>query len=50
MAHVVIDDRGREFDNVVFTGEGYQPDPTGVHVLAGGGWCLPYKFMGRGLI
>jgi hypothetical protein len=48
LAHTLIDDRGRVFDNVIFKRE-YQSFEQGPRLLAGGGWCLPYKLTMTGL-
>jgi hypothetical protein len=48
LAHTLIDDRGRVFGNVIFKGE-YQSFEHGPRLLAGGGWCLPYKISLTGL-
>jgi hypothetical protein len=48
LPHTLIDDRGRAFGNVIFKGE-YQSFEQGPRLLAGGGWCLPYKCSMMGL-
>jgi hypothetical protein len=48
LAHTLVDNRGREFDNVIFRGE-YSPFAAGPRPLAGGGYCLPYKAVFEGL-
>jgi hypothetical protein len=46
-AHTLFDDRGREFDNVIFRGE-YQPFEQGPRPTDFG-WCLPYRCVMEGL-
>jgi hypothetical protein len=48
LPHTLIDDRGRVFGNVIFKGE-YQSFEQGPRLVAGGGWCLPYKLTMTGL-
>jgi len=48
LPHTLTDDRGRTFDNIIFKGE-YQSFEQGPRLLAGGGWCLPYKLTMTGL-
>ena len=46
--HMLTDNRGRVWPNVVFRGE-YSASPMGPRPLAGGGWCLPYRLVMEGL-
>ncbi len=51
VARVLTDTRGRNWANVVYTGQ-FQPDPMGPRPAvcgAGGGWALPYKAVFHGL-
>ena len=48
IAQTLTDTLGRSWPNVVCTGT-FEPDPTGPHPLAGGGWMLAYRTMFRGL-
>lgn len=47
--HVLVDNLGRIWTNVVFPGE-YDPSPMGPRPAAGGGWCLPYTLKLEGLV
>jgi hypothetical protein len=47
-AHTLVDDRGREWNNVIFLGE-YTPFAQGPKPLATSGWCLPYTAIFHGL-
>jgi hypothetical protein len=46
--HTLVDNLGRMWTNVIFRGE-YQPFAEGPRLLAGGGWCLPFKCVLEGL-
>jgi hypothetical protein len=46
--HILVDNRGRVWPNVIFRGE-YSPSPMGPRSLAGGGWCLAYRLVMEGL-
>ena len=48
LPHTLVDNRGRVWSNVIFRGE-YQPFEQGPRLLAGGGYCLPYKLTMMGL-
>jgi hypothetical protein len=48
LTHILVDNRGRVWPNVIFRGE-YAPSPMGPRPLAGGGWCLPYRLVMEGL-
>lgn len=49
LPHVLVDDLGRIWTNVVFPGE-YESAPVGPRPAAGGGWCLPYTLKLEGLV
>ncbi len=49
LPHTLIDNRGRTWTNVVFPGD-FSASPLGPRLLAGGGWCLPYRLTLEGLI
>jgi hypothetical protein len=48
IARTLTDTIGRSWANVVCMGT-FEPDPTGPHPLAGGGWMLAYRTVFRGL-
>jgi hypothetical protein len=48
LPHIITDNRGRVWPNVIFRGQ-YQPFDQGPRYLAGGGVCLPYKCVMFGL-
>jgi hypothetical protein len=46
--HILVDNLGRTFQNVIFKGE-YQPFDQGPRPLAGGGLALPFRAVLYGL-
>jgi hypothetical protein len=48
LPHTLSDDRGRSFPNIIFRGD-YQSFEQGPRLLAGGGYCMPFKCTMMGL-
>ncbi len=45
--HTLIDDRGRVFENVIYTGQ-FQPSADGPKAMSNG-WLIPYRIAFQGL-